>query len=270
VLTYPDLNPVALALGPLKIRWYGIMYVIGFVAATWLARRRAARPGSTWTAADVDDLVFYCVFGVILGGRAGYLLFYGHQALSEDPSYWYKIWLGGMSFHGGLIGVILALGLLAWRKQRSLMDVLDFAAPLPGIGVCAVRIGNFINGELWGKPTDSPLGFAVAQPDGTLRFLHASQLYEAGLEGLVLFLVLWWFTSSPRPRAAPSGLFLVLYAGARILVEFVRVPDAQLGYLAYGWVTMGQILSLPMLAAGLGLLCYAYARRTPSGNTAAT
>ena len=266
MINYPGFDPVALAVGPLKLRWYGIMYVVGFLAAWWLARRRALRPGSTWTTIDVDDFLFFTVFGVILGGRIGWLVFYGREALANDPSYWYKIWEGGMSFHGGLIGVIVALTVFAARRGRRLGDVWDFAAPLPAIGFGSGRIGNFINGELWGKPTDVAWGFAVHQPDGSVAVLHASQLYEACLEGGVLFLILWWFTSRPRPRWAPSGLFLVSYACFRILVEFVRVPDAQLGYLAGGWLTMGMVLSLPMLLAGLALLGYAYTTRVPSGN----
>ena len=266
MINYPGFDPVAVALGPLKLRWYGLMYVLGFLAAWGLARRRAAQPGSSWTALDVDDFIFFTVFGVILGGRLGWLAFYGHEALASDPSYWYKIWEGGMSFHGGLIGVLVALAVFAARRGRALADVWDFAVPLPAIGFATGRIGNFINGELWGKPTSVPWGFAVRQADGSVLVLHASQLYEACLEGVALFLIMWWFTSRPRPRWAPSGLFLVGYATFRILIEFVRVPDAQLGYLAGGWLTMGMLLSLPMLLAGLALLAYAYARRTPSGN----
>jgi phosphatidylglycerol:prolipoprotein diacylglycerol transferase len=268
MLPFPEIDPVALALGPLKVRWYGLMYVVGFIGAWWLARRRAAQPGSTWTAAEVDDLVFYAVFGVILGGRIGWLLFYGHTALEHDPGYWYKIWQGGMSFHGGLVGVLVALALLARKYRKRLVDVFDFTAPIPTIGLGAGRLGNFINGELWGKPTDVPWGFAVPQPDGTVAVLHASQLYEAFLEGLVLFVILWWFTSTPRPRWAASGLFLVGYGTFRTLVEFVRVPDVQIGYLAGGWVTMGQLLSIPMVLAGLAMLAYAYRVREPSGNYA--
>ena len=266
MLHYPGFDPVALALGPIKLRWYGIMYVIGFLSAWGLARRRAARPESTWTPLDVDDVIFFAVFGVIFGGRIGWLLFYGQQALHEDPSYWYKIWQGGMSFHGGLLGVIAALWFFAWRRGRRLVDVFDFAAPLPALGFGAGRIGNFINGELWGKPTDVPWGFQVMREDGVVQVLQASQLYEAALEGLVLFMIMWWFTSRPRPRWAPSGLFLACYASFRILIEFVRVPDVQLGYLAGGWVTMGMILSSPMLLAGIAMLGYAYATRGPSGN----
>lgn len=268
MLTYPGFDPVALQIGSVAIRWYGLMYVLGFLGAWWLARKRALQPGSTWTVTDVDDLIFYCVFGVILGGRIGWLLFYGHEALARDPGYWYKIWQGGMSFHGGLVGVLVALAILAWRRGRSIGDVFDFTAPLPAIGFGTGRLGNFINGELWGKPTDVPWGFAVKQTDGTIAVLHASQLYEAVLEGLVLFVLLWWFTSTPRPRWAASGLFLVGYATFRIAVELVRVPDQDIGYLAGGWLTMGMLLSLPMLVIGIGMLVHAYARRTPSGNYA--
>ncbi len=266
MLTYPDMNPVALPLGPLKVRWYGIMYVLGFTAAWWLARRRARAAESSWTALEVDDLVFYAALGVVAGGRLGWLLFYGQQALAEDPTYWYKIWLGGMSFHGGLIGVLTALAILAWRRGRNLGDVFDFTAPLPTLGLAAGRFGNFINGELWGKPTDLPWGFAVKGPDGVVRVLHASQLYEGILEGLALFVILWWFTARPRPRWAATALFLIGYGTFRILIEFVRIPDAVPGYLAGGWLTMGMVLSAPMLAIGLALLVFSYVRRQPSGN----
>ena len=263
MLEYPGFDPIAFEIGPLKVHWYGIMYLVGFAVAWWLARLRASRPDSTWSPGAVDDLVFYGMLGVILGGRLGYVLFYGMQYWAEDPWYPIRIWEGGMSFHGGLLGVLIALVILAVRRGRNIADVFDFAAPLPGIGLFAGRIGNFINGELWGKPTDVPWGFKV---DGEVR--HASQLYEAFLEGLVLFAVLWWFTSRPRPRLAPSGLFLVIYGTARFLVEFVRVPDEHIGYLAGDWFTMGQALSLPMIVAGAVLLVIAYRRRAPSGNFA--
>jgi phosphatidylglycerol---prolipoprotein diacylglyceryl transferase len=264
MLQYHAFNPIAVELGPLKVHWYGIMYLIGFGVGWWLARIRAARPGSTWKPSDVDDFVFYAMLGVILGGRIGYVLFYGLSYWENDPWYPLKIWEGGMSFHGGLLGVLGAIAVFAVRQGRSVGDVFDFGAPLPGIGIMAGRIGNFINGELWGKPTTLPWGFQV---DGQVR--HASQLYEAFLEGLLLFVVLWWFTSKPRPRLAPSGLFLVIYGLARFLIEFVRLPDEHLGYLAQGWVTMGQILSLPMIIVGVALLAVAYQRRIPSGNTTA-
>ena len=263
MLHYPGFNPIAFELGPIKVHWYGIMYLLGFGAAWWLARVRAARPGSTWKASDVDDLVFYAMLAVIAGGRIGYVLFYGLEFWQKDALYPFKIWEGGMSFHGALIGVVVALVLYAWRNKRSVGDVFDFTVPLPGLGLCFGRIGNFINGELWGKPTTVPWGFNV---DGQVR--HASQLYEAFFEGLVLFAVIWWFTSKPRARFAPSGLFMVLYGITRFGIEFVRVPDEHIGYLAGGWFTMGQLLSLPMIAVGIALLVFAYRRREPSGNLA--
>jgi phosphatidylglycerol:prolipoprotein diacylglycerol transferase len=261
MFVYPNPDPIAFSLGPLHVRWYGLMYLIGFAGAWWLARRRAARPGSTWTPTDVDDLIFFAAVGIILGGRLGWLLFYGTEILLQEPLSLFRIWEGGMSFHGGLIGVLLALWVFARRRSRQLVDVFDFAAPLPAIGFGAGRLGNYINGELWGKPTDVPWAVIV---DGIP--VHASQLYEATLEGLVLFVILWWFTSRPRPRWAPSGLFLVSYGVFRFLVEFVRVPDANRGYLLFDWMTMGQILSVPMIVAGLWMLYVAYSRREPSGN----
>jgi len=261
MIAYPEIDPVAFALGPVKVHWYGLMYVVGFIAGWWLARRRAAAPGSTWKTVDVDDVIFFAAIGVIAGGRLGWMLFYGFDSIREDPLSIIRVWQGGMSFHGGLAGVMIAVALFARLRGRRVADVFDFMVPLPAIGLFAGRIGNFINGELWGKPTDLPWGMLV---DG--QVLHPSQIYEAVLEGLVLFAILWWFTSRPRPRLAPAGLFLALYATFRIAVEFVRVPDADIGYLALGWLTMGQLLSLPLLAAGLAMLAFAYTRREPSGN----
>jgi len=263
MLKFPAFDKVAFHVGPLKVHWYGIMYLLGFAAAWWLARRRARVPGSTWKAVDVDDLIFFSMLGVILGGRIGYVLFYGLKFWADDPWYPLKIWDGGMSFHGGLLGVTLALVIFAWRRARNVADVWDFTAPLPAIGLFFGRIGNFINGELWGKVTTVPWG---VEYEGQVR--HPSQLYEATLEGLVLFAVMWWFTSRPRPRLAPSGLFLAIYGVARSLVEFVRVPDEHIGYLAGGWLTEGQVLSLPMILAGVAMLVWAYRVRTPSGNFA--
>ena len=263
MFVYPHPDPVALSLGPLHVRWYGLMYLLGFLAAWWLARRRATRAGSTWTPVEVDDLIFYCALGVILGGRIGWMLFYGTERILADPLSVLRIWEGGMSFHGGLAGVLLALAVFANRRGKQIVDVFDFTAPLPAIGFGAGRVGNFINGELWGKPTDVPWAVVV---DGVP--LHASQLYEALLEGLALFVILWWFTAKPRPRWAPSGLFLLCYGVFRFGVEFVRVPDANRGYLFLDWVTMGQILSFPMIVAGLWMLAVAYRRNRPSGNYA--
>ena len=287
MLTYPAIDPIILSLGPLAIRWYGLMYVIGFAAAWWLARRRAAQAGSTWKPTDVDDVIFFAAIGVILGGRLGWILFYGGEQAIDDPLTIVRIWEGGMSFHGGLIGGIIAVWVFARRRGRRLADVLDFLAPLSGIGILAGRIGNFINGELWGKPTSAPWGFtvdpALVHPtqaaeaqrlcerfsiDPCVLHVHASQLYEGLLEGLALFVILWWFTSKPRPRLAPSGLFLMCYGIFRFAVEFVRVPDEDRGYLLFDWVTMGQILSTPMIIAGVLLLWFSYRRREASGNVA--
>jgi len=287
MIQYPAIDPIIVSLGPLAIRWYGLTYVIAFAVAWWLGRRRAAQPGSTWKPTDVDDLIFYGALGVILGGRIGWVLFYGFERLIDDPLMILRIWEGGMSFHGGLVGVILAEILFARRQRRKIIDVLDFLAPLPGIGIFAVRCANFINGELWGKPTQSPWGFIVdpatlhpSQQAEALRMcerfnidpcvlhVHASQLYEGVLEGLVVFAILWIYTAKPRPRLAPAGLFLLCYGVFRFAVEFVRVPDENRGYLLFDWVTMGQILSTPMIVAGLIMLIVAYRRNEPSGNFA--
>jgi len=267
MIPYPHINPVAVKLGPLSIHWYGIMYLVGFAAAWFLARRRAAKPDSSWRAVDVDDFLFYAMLGVILGGRIGYVLFYGLPLWRGDWLYPFKIWEGGMSFHGGLLGVLTATAIFAWRRGRHVGDVFDFTAPLPGIGLFCGRIGNFINGELWGKPSDLPWAFLVPNPNGGPPIgRQPSQLYEALLEGLALFTILWLYTRRPRPRYAPSGLFLLCYAIARIAVEFVREPDVGIGYLAFGWLTMGQLLSVPMLLAGILLLWFAHRYRIPSGN----
>jgi phosphatidylglycerol:prolipoprotein diacylglycerol transferase len=273
MLTYPDIDPVAVALGPLKVHWYGLMYLVGFASAWLLGRWRASRPGAAWTAEMVDDLIFYCVIGTIAGGRLGYMLFYGFDQILSNPLNVLKVWEGGMSFHGGLLGVLIAIALLARKYGIKFFEVGDFVAPLVPLGLFAGRIGNFINGELWGHATSVPWGmrlpcerfpaYCANLPADTAWSLplHASQLYEAALEGLLLFAVLWWFSSRPRPTMAVSGLFLLLYGVFRFAVEFVRVPDAHIGYLAFDWLTMGQLLTLPMLLAGALLLAIAYARR---------
>ncbi|HEY4647030.1 MAG TPA: prolipoprotein diacylglyceryl transferase [Steroidobacteraceae bacterium] len=263
MIDYPSFDPVAFSLGPIRIHWYGITYLVGFIAAWWLARIRARRPGSTWKPNDVDDLVFFAALGVILGGRLGWVLVYGRDVLATNAFALLKVWQGGMSFHGGLAGVMIAIAIFARMRKRSIADVYDFTAPLPALGLFAGRIGNFINGELWGKPTDVPWGFRV---NGEV--LHASQLYEAALEGLVLFAIIWLYTAKPRPRLAPSGLFLVGYSVFRFLIEFVRVPDENMGYLAWGWLTTGQVLSIPMFLAGAAMLGFAYRSAKPSGNYA--
>jgi phosphatidylglycerol:prolipoprotein diacylglycerol transferase len=181
----------------------------------------------------------------------------------------FHIWDGGMSFHGGMTGVVVAGCVFARVKHKLIADVCDFLAPLPGIGLLAGRLGNFINGELWGKPTDLPWGFGVPDVAGRIIARHPSQLYEACLEGLVLFTLLWWFTSRPRPRLAPTGLFLLLYGCARFAVEWVRLPDANIGYLLGNWLTMGMLLTVPMIVVGAGLMVYAYRRNAVSGNLTA-
>ncbi len=261
MIAYPGFDPVALDLGPLKVRWYGITYLVAFAAAWGLARRRAALPGSIWKPLDVDDFLFYTMLGVIFGGRIGYVLFYGLEYWQQDLWYPLRITEGGMAFHGGLIGVLVALAVFALRRGRQIADVFDFAAALPGLGIFSVRVGNFINGELWGKPAELPWTMMV---DGVAR--HPTQLYEAALEGLLLAAVLWWFTSRDRPRLAPSGLFLVMYAFGRLTVEFWRLPDVHIGYLAGGWLTMGHVLTSPMLLAGIALLGISYRRNEISGN----
>jgi phosphatidylglycerol:prolipoprotein diacylglycerol transferase len=236
------------------------MYLVGFVGG-WLGGRRWARknPLQPIRPAHVDDIVFYCAVGAIVGGRLGYMLVYGLSELVADPLSIVKVWQGGMSFHGGLLGVILAMWLFARKIKQSFFVVTDFLAPWTAIGLGAGRLGNFINGELWGKPTSPDAPWAVIV-DGQAR--HPTQLYELFLEGIVLFLVLWLYTRGRlRPVMATSGLFLVIYGLSRVLVEFVREPDQQIGYLALGWVTMGQVLSAPMAIAGVILLVLAYRRR---------
>ncbi len=273
MLTYSDIDPVALSLGPLSIHWYGTMYLLGFFGGWALGRWRASRPDSQWSAKEVDDLLFYIVLGVVLGGRLGYVLFYGLADVIADSLSLLRIWEGGMSFHGGLLGVMLSMWLFGRRYGKGFFQSTDFIAPLVTVGLGTGRIGNFINGELWGGPGSVPWAMQVScnrfwqlcqdklqLPAGT-QFtppLHPTQLYEALLEGVVLFLILWVYSSRPRPAMAVSGLFLICYGAFRFTVELVRMPDAHIGYLAFGWVTMGQLLTLPMLAGGLLLMLLAY------------
>jgi phosphatidylglycerol:prolipoprotein diacylglycerol transferase len=256
MLSYPEIDPVALSLGPLKVHWYGLMYLIGFAGGWWLGRIRAAKPGSGWSAAQVDDLVFYAAMGVVLGGRVGYTLFYSLPAFLDNPLVLLRIWEGGMSFHGGLLGVLAALWLLERKHRHGYWNTVDFIAPLVPLGLAAGRLGNFINAELWGKVTDVPWGMIFPHAGPAPR--HPSMLYEFLLEGPVLFAILWLFSSKPRPTLAVSGVFAFCYGLFRFLVEFVREPDAHIGYLAFGWVTMGQLLSLPLIAVGVVMLWFAY------------
>ncbi|GAB1594400.1 prolipoprotein diacylglyceryl transferase [Lysobacter claricitrinus] len=278
-----DIDPIALHLGPVQVHWYGVMYMLAFIAAWMLGRRRirAGRlPGVDEQA--FGDLLFYGMLGVVLGGRIGYILFYAFGDFLRNPLMLLRIWEGGMSFHGGLLGVMAGVGLWCHRRRMHFIDAMDFVAPLVPLGLGFGRIGNWIGGELWGKFTGGGWGVifprSLDQPYASmtmqqLRELHAkgaldafarhpSQLYQAVLEGVVMASVLWWFSSRPRPRWAVSGLFAVLYATFRFLVEFVRMPDAQLGYLAFGWLTMGQVLELPVFA--FGLYCLWRSRSAPT------
>jgi phosphatidylglycerol---prolipoprotein diacylglyceryl transferase len=258
-ITFPQIDPVIVSLGPLSLRWYGLMYLVAFGLAWWLANRAAKKPGSGWTEQQVSDLLFIGFLGVIVGGRIGYVLFYQFDFFLSDPLYLFKIWTGGMSFHGGLIGVLVAMAWFAWRNQKAYLQLGDFVAPLIPLGLAAGRLGNFINAELWGRTSDVP--WAVLFPGGGALPRHPSQLYEFALEGVVLFILIMLYRRSNPPTGSLGGLFLLGYGSARFYVEFYREPDAHLGVLSAG-MSMGQWLSLPMIIAGIALLVYAYARRS--------
>ncbi|MGS3140197.1 prolipoprotein diacylglyceryl transferase [Aeromonas sanarellii] len=260
---FSQIDPVAFSLGPLSVRWYGLMYLFGFAFAMWLAGRRADAPNSGWTRNEVSDLLFYGFLGVILGGRIGYVLFYNFDLFLADPTYLFKIWTGGMSFHGGLIGVITAMIWFAHKTQRHFFTVADFVAPLIPFGLGVGRIGNFMNGELWGRVTDVP--WAIIFPEAGPEPRHPSQLYQFALEGVVLFIILNLFWRKHPPRGAISGLFLLFYGLFRFLVEFVRQPDSQLG-LYFNEISMGQILSTPMIVAGALMVWAAYKQPRLFGN----
>lgn len=259
MLVYPQIDPVALSLGPLKVHWYGLMYLCAFACAYGLGLWRIRRGRGPWTEAMLSDMVFYGALGVILGGRLGYVLFYGFPRFLNDPLWALRVWEGGMSFHGGLLGVLVAMAFFARQYQKNWLDLMDFVAPLVPTGLFFGRIGNFIGGELWGRPVQDP-GYPLAMifPHVDMLPRHPSQLYEAVLEGLLLFVVLWWYSAKPRPRMAVSGLFLFGYGMARFVVEFFRMPDADKGFVFFDWMTMGQILSSPMILGGLVLMLLAY------------
>jgi phosphatidylglycerol:prolipoprotein diacylglycerol transferase len=237
------------------------MYLVGFVLFVVLGKRRARENLLTgWHPRDVDDMLFYGVFGVILGGRLGYVLFYKPLYYLAHPLEIFEIWQGGMSFHGGLAGVLVALWLFSRNRGKSWLDVTDFVAPLVPLGLAAGRVGNFINGELWGRAADPSLPWAMVFPHVDAVARHPSQLYQAFLEGIVLFAVLWWFSAKPRATGAVSGMFLIGYGTVRFVAEFFREPDAGIFGQSYA-ISMGQWLSLPMIVAGLWLLAAAYRRR---------
>lgn len=256
MLTYPQIDPVLLSLGPLQIHWYGMMYLIGFLAGWWLGIQRVNCPNPLLNKEQVGDLLFFIALGVVLGGRFGYVIFYDFPTYLNNPIAIFQVWKGGMSFHGGLIGVIISIFFFARSTGQRFFQIADFIAPLVPPGIAAGRIGNFINGELWGKPTELPWGMVFPHVDNLPR--HPSQLYESALEGFALFIILWLFSSRPRPTMAVSGLFLILYASFRFFLEFFREPDAHLGYLAFEWLTMGQLLTLPMILLGILLITLAY------------
>ncbi|MDA8328955.1 MAG: prolipoprotein diacylglyceryl transferase [Betaproteobacteria bacterium] len=260
MLVHPQFNPVAVAVGPLAIRWYGLMYLLAFVLVLVLGRWRIRQqPQAGWQVRQLDDLLSWGAMGVVLGGRLGYVLFYKPMYYLAHPLEITYVWQGGMSFHGGFLGVLLAMWWFARREGKSWLAVTDFIAPLVPLGLGAGRIGNFINGELWGRPTNVP--WAMVFPNVDMLPRHPSELYEFGLEGLGLFTILWLFSSRPRPVGAVSALFLIGYGSFRFLVEFTREPDDFLGLLSLG-LSMGQWLSLPMIIAGLFMMRWAYRRQS--------
>ena len=248
MLQFPNFDPVAIRLGPLAIHWYGLMYLIGFGSAWLLGRWRISHGKTRLTLKDLEDIIFYGVLGVIAGGRLGYVIFYKPAYYASHPLEMFYLWEGGMSFHGGLIGVLAMVTWLAYSRKYKWFEVSDFVAPLIPLGLAAGRMGNFINGELWGRPSTLPWAMVFPQSgDGIPR--HPSQLYQLGLEGLLLFILLWWFANKPRPTGQVSAVFLMGYGFFRFVAEYAREPDDFLGLLTAG-LSMGQLLSLPMIVAG--------------------
>ncbi|GLO61798.1 prolipoprotein diacylglyceryl transferase [Vibrio sp. MACH09] len=254
-IEFPQIDPVLVSIGPLSVRWYGLMYLFGFLFAMWLANRRADKKGSGWTREQVSDLLFLGFLGVVIGGRVGYVFFYQFSAFLDDPLYLFKVWTGGMSFHGGLLGVISAMGWYAYKNGRTFFNVADFIAPLVPFGLGLGRLGNFMNDELWGRVTD--VSWAVLFPSGGFLPRHPSQLYEFALEGVLLFIILNIYIRKPRPAGAVSGLFLLGYGVFRFIVEYFREPDDHLGLFG-DFISMGQILSSPMIIFGVLLITWAY------------
>jgi phosphatidylglycerol:prolipoprotein diacylglycerol transferase len=254
VIAQPNIDPVAFSIGPLAVRWYGLMYLAGFAAAWLLGNWRIKKGLAPISRQQFDDLIFFAVLGVVLGGRLGYVLFYKPAYYAAHPLEIFYIWQGGMSFHGGLLGVMLAMAFAARKHRVAYLALMDFVAPLCPLGFAAGRLANFINGELWGRVTDVPWGMVFRGAGEAPR--HPSQLYQFALEGLALFALLWWFSSKPRPRGQVSGLFLIGYGAFRFIAEFAREPDSFLGLLALG-LSMGQWLCIPMVAGGTWLFLWA-------------
>ena len=264
-LVYPKIDPVALDLGFIQIHWYGLMYLFGFLAAFMLGQHRAKRPDAPLNKDQVGDMIYFSAIGVVLGGRLGYVFFYNFGKFLEDPVWLFRVWEGGMSFHGGLIGVMLAIYFYSRKLGCRYFQLLDFVAPLVPIGLGLGRIGNFIGAELWGRATDVSWGMVFpTDPEQLVR--HPSQLYQFALEGVLFFIVLWIYSSKPRPMIAVSGLFMICYSIFRFVVEFVREPDSHIGFLAWDWLTMGQVLSLPMLFLGVIMMMFGY-KNYPLKNT---
>lgn len=260
MIAFPDIDPVALRAGPVAVHWYGLAYIAGIALGWFYLQRRAASGAGGWRSEDVADIAFYAALGAVLGGRLGYILFYNAQAYLESPLSIFAVWRGGMSFHGGALGMACALAWFARTHGRSFLEVSDFLVPAAPIGLGLGRLANFVNQELWGAPTSLPWGVVFSTPAAGGIARHPSQLYEALLEGLVLFLILDWLARRPVSTGTVTGWCLILYAAFRSAVELVREPDAHIGYLSGGWLTMGQLLSLPMLLAGVAILLYARPR----------
>jgi len=272
MLVHPKIDPVALQIGPLAIHWYGITYLVAFGLFLWLASIRVRQTQfaqAGWTRRDVEDLLFYGVLGVVIGGRLGYVLFYKPGYYASHPLEIFSVWKGGMAFHGGLLGVIAAMGVFAWMRKRPFWQVTDLIAPCVPTGLASGRIGNFINGELWGRfaPADLPWGMVFPE-SGSAQPRHPSQLYQFGMEGLLLFAFLWWFSRKPRPMGQVSGAFLIGYGLCRFIAEFFREPDQFLGILALG-MSMGQWLCVPMILAGIVLCAWSARRGFPAGEKVA-
>lgn len=283
MMIHPQYDPIALSLGPLDVHWYGLTYLLAFAAAFGLAWYRSTKRDD-WTSDMVSDLIFYGALGVILGGRVGYVLFYQFGELLQNPAYLFRVWEGGMSFHGGFLGVMLSTWLFARKYKKTPFQVFDFVVPIVPTGLLFGRLGNYINGELWGRISDGSYNWLMYFPqakrsDMTLlqsnpalqelmlevngQYLlprHPSQLYQALTEGVLLFLLVWWYSAKPRPRMAVSGLFMSGYGCSRFMTEFFRQPDIDQGFILLGWVTKGQILSAPMIVIGIILMVYAYKR----------
>ena len=252
------IDPIAISVGPLQVHWYGLMYLVAFASAYTLGTYRARR-SVLWSEKSLSDLIFYGALGVILGGRMGYVLFYHFDLFLDNPLWLFYVWEGGMSFHGGLLGVVAVLFWFARKEQKTLLEIGDFVAPLVPLGLAAGRVGNFIGGELWGRATDQSWGVIFPRAQDVLA-RHPSQLYEAFLEGVVLFALVWFYSAKPRAAGAVSGLFLTGYGLARISVEFFREPDAHLGFISFNIFTLGQLLSLPMVIIGIWLMMRAKQR----------